>query len=144
MTIRADSDQSLLEKTIDFYDPFLAWDRNRPENFLYGTWFENKFGIYKLPPGEYRFRFECVGAHPLSQSADGNGPGLNCRLDGISLRRFPWDDLHGQMPEYLDDEKTLFAARMNMPRNRPTTGANRRTLSQRTWALSGRSDGDRR
>ena len=109
----SDSDQSLLEKTIDFYDPFLAWDRNRPENFLYGTWFENKFGIYKLPPGEYRFRFECVGAHPLSQSADGNGPGLNCRLDGISLRRFPWDDLHGQMLEYLADEKTLFAARMN-------------------------------
>ena len=46
----------------------LAWKENRPENFLYGTWFEKKLGIHKLTPGDYVFRFECVGANPLSPS----------------------------------------------------------------------------
>ena len=46
---------------MDFYDPYLAWKENRPENFLYGTWFEKKVGIHKLAPGDYMFRFECVG-----------------------------------------------------------------------------------
>ena len=63
--------------------------------------FEKKLGIHRLAPGEYTFRFECVGSHPLARAADSNEPGRDCRLDGISLRRFPWDDLHGQMARYL-------------------------------------------
>ncbi len=99
-----------LDRAMDFYDPYLAWKENRPENFLYGTWFEKKLGIHKLAPGDYTFRFECVGSNPLARAADADEPGYNCRLDGISLRRFPWDDLHGQMQQYLADEKALFAA----------------------------------
>jgi hypothetical protein len=102
----------LLDPAMDFFDPYLAWEHNRPENFIYGTWFEKKLGIHGLTPGEYRVRFECVGAHPLSRSEEGGGPGFNCRLDGISLRRFPWDDLPGQMQQYLADEEALFAARV--------------------------------
>ena len=30
-------------------------------------------------------------------------------MDGISLRRFPWDDLYGQMQRYLVEEEELFA-----------------------------------
>jgi len=100
----------VLDKAMDFYDPYLAWHENRPENYLYGTWFEKKVGLHKLPPGDYVFRFECVGANPLSRkSLDSlTEPGLNCRLDGISLRRFPWDALWGQLQKYLADEKELF------------------------------------
>jgi len=99
----------LLDPAMDFYDPYLAWKENRPENFLYGTWFENKVGIHKLGAGDYTFRFECVGSHPLARAGDSGGPGLNCRLDGISLRKFPWEDLYGQMQRYLAEEKERFA-----------------------------------
>jgi len=99
----------LLDRRLDFYDPFLAWKENRPENFLYGTWFEKKLGIHQLAPGNYVFRFECVGANPLSRAEDADEPGLNCRLDGISLRRFPWDDLYGDMQRYLVEEDKRFA-----------------------------------
>ncbi len=50
-----------------------------------------------------------MGANPLSRADDSDEPGLNCRLDGISLRRFPWDDLYGDMQRYLADEEKLFA-----------------------------------
>lgn len=109
VTLREPNEEEiLLDRAMDFYDPYLAWKENRPENFLYGTWFENKVGIHKLVPGDYVFRFECVGSNPLARAVDSDEPGLNCRLDGISLRRFPWDDLHGQMQRYLADEEKLF------------------------------------
>ncbi|MFC1597311.1 DUF2961 domain-containing protein [Planctomycetota bacterium] len=108
VTLRGPDEEILLHRAMDFYDPYLAWKENRPENFLYGTWFENKVGIHKLAPGDYVFRFECVGSNPLARAADSDDPGLNCRLDGISLRRFPWDDLHGQMQRYLAEEEKLF------------------------------------
>ncbi|MBN2474208.1 MAG: DUF2961 domain-containing protein [Pirellulales bacterium] len=110
LTLRGPGGEIPLDPAMDFYDPYLAWQENRPENFLYGTWFEKKVGIHKLAPGDYTFRFECVGAHPLSRADDSDGPGLNCRLDGISLRRFPWDDLHGQMQRYLAEEEKRFGA----------------------------------
>lgn len=103
-----------LDRGMDFYDPYLAWQENRPENYLYGTWFEKKLGIHKLATGDYTFRFECIGAHPLSRAENSDSPGLGCRLDGISLRRFPWDDLYGQMQRYLAEEKTLFADRVEL------------------------------
>jgi hypothetical protein len=109
VTLLGPNGEVLLDPAMDFYDPYLAWKENRPENFLYGTWFEKKAGIHKLIPGDYTFRFECVGSHPLARAEDSDGPGLNCRLDGISLRRFPWDDLFGQMDRYLAEEKERFA-----------------------------------
>ena len=112
LTLEGPAGEILLDRAMDFYDPYLAWTENRPENFLYGTWFENKVGIHELTPGDYVFRFECVGSNPLARAADSDQPGLNCRLDGISLRRFPWDDLYGQMQRYLADEKKLFAERV--------------------------------
>lgn len=105
VTLKGPSGETLLDRAIDFYDPYLAWKENRPENFLYGTWFEKKVGIHKLTPGDYLFRFECVGSNPLARAEDSGKPGLNCRLDGISLRKFPWDDLYGQMQRYLAEEE---------------------------------------
>lgn len=109
VTLHGPSGEILLDRAMDFFDPYLAWHENRPENFLYGTWFEKKVGIHELAPGDYAFRFECAGANPLSRAEDSDEPGLNCRLDGISLRRFPWDDLRGQMQRYLAEEEKLFA-----------------------------------
>lgn len=109
VTLVGPEEAILLHRGLDFYDPFLAWKENRPENFQYGTWFEKKLGIHKLAPGDYKFRFECVGANPLSRAEDSDEPGLDCRLDGISLRRFPWDDLHGEMQRYLAEEEKRFA-----------------------------------
>jgi hypothetical protein len=105
VTLKGSSGETLLDPAMDFYDPYLAWKENRPENFLYGTWFEKKVRIHKLTPGDYVFRFECVGSNPLARAEDSDKPGLNCRLDGISLRKFPWDDLYGQMQRYLAEEE---------------------------------------
>ncbi len=110
VTLRGDAGEILLDRAMDFYDPYLAWTENRPENFLYGTWFEKKVGLHKLTPGDYAVRFECIGANPLSRAEGSEERGLNCRLDGISLRRFPWDDLYGQMQRYLDEEEKRSAA----------------------------------
>jgi hypothetical protein len=112
VTLDGPTGHVVLDKAMDFYDPYLAWRENRPENYLYGTWLEKKLGLQKLTPGDYTFRFECIGANPLSRQSldDMITPGYNCRLDGISLRRFPWDDLYGQMKEYLRQEKLLFGA----------------------------------
>ncbi len=109
LTLKNSGEEILLDPAMDFYDPYLAWQENRPENFLYGTWFENKVGIHKLAAGDYVFRFECVGSNPLARGDNFKEPGLNCRLDGISLRRVPWNDLYGQMQQYLADEKARFA-----------------------------------
>lgn len=116
VTLKGPAGEILLDRAMDFYDPYLAWIENRPENFLYGTWFERKVGIHELIPGDYTFHFECVGSHPLSRAVDSDQPGRNCRLDGISLRRFPWDDLYGQLQRYLADEETLFAERTRRAR----------------------------
>jgi len=108
LILRGPAGDVLLDGAMDFHDPYLAWKENRPENFLYGTWNEKKVGIHELEPGEYVFRFECVGSNPLSRARDSDRPGLDCGLDGISLRKFPWDDLHGQMERYLVEEERLF------------------------------------
>jgi hypothetical protein len=109
VTLKGPSGETLLDPAMDFHDPYLSWQENRPENFLYGTCFENKVGTHELRPGGYIFRFECVGSNPLARGEDWGKPGLNCRLDGISLRTFPWDDLYGQMQRYLAEEEKRFA-----------------------------------
>lgn len=112
MTLKGPAGDILLARAMDFYDSYLAWKENRPENFVYGTWFEEKVGIHRLVPGPYAVRFECVGANPLSRARGSDGPGYDCGLDGISFRRFPWDDLPGMMRRYLAEEARLFAARI--------------------------------
>lgn len=121
VTLQGPTGDILLDRAMDFYDPYLAWKENRPENFLYGTWFEKKVGIHELVPGDYVFRFECMEANPLSRAEDSDEPGLNCRLDGISLRKFPWDDLHGQMQRYLAEEEQLFAQMVNQAKQTVTS-----------------------
>lgn len=116
VTLDGPAGRILLDPAMDFYDPYLAWTENRPENVLYGTWFEKKVGIHELTGGDYVFRFQCIGSHPLARAADSNAPGLDCRLDGISLRRFPWDDLYGQMQRYLEEEEKLFGERVERAR----------------------------
>lgn len=120
VTLKGPTGETLLARAMDFYDAYLALKENRPENVLYGTWFEEKVGIHRLVPGDYAMRFECVGANPLSRGRGSEAPGYDCGLDGISLRRFPWDDLHGMMQRYLADEAKLFAARIAEARSTVT------------------------
>ncbi len=100
---------------MDFYDVLRCREENMPENLVYGTWIEKKLGIHKLLAGEHIFRFECAGSHPLSKARSG-APGLECRVDGISLRRFRWDDLAGWMARYLEEEDALFRSRVERAR----------------------------
>ena len=98
----------ILDSTMDFYDPFLSWHENYPENAQYGTWMEKKCGVHALLPGEYRMRFECIGTHPLSFDPRTGGKGYNLALDGISLRKMYFDDPYGWIQDYLVEEEQLF------------------------------------
>jgi hypothetical protein len=84
----------------------------------------DKVGIYQLEPGRYTIRFECIGASPLARTrgvANTRGgeryleetpagqPGYHMGLDGISLRKLPWEDMWSWMQDYLKREKKLFA-----------------------------------
>jgi hypothetical protein len=117
----------LLDPAMDFYDPYFIQTFNMPENYLYGTWHENKVGIYSLEPGSYTIRFECIGANPLArvrgvaytqagsryiENRPAGQPGLNMALDGISLRKLPWEDTWGWMQDYLVREERLFTERI--------------------------------
>ncbi len=117
----------LLDPAMDFYDPYFIQTFNMPENYLYGTWHENKVGIYSLEPGSYTIRFECIGANPLArvrgvaytqagsryiENRPAGQPGLNMALDGISFRMLPWEDTWGWMQDYLVREERLFAERI--------------------------------
>ncbi|MBE7559392.1 DUF2961 domain-containing protein [bacterium] len=99
----------ILDASLDFFDPWLAWKENYPENEIYGTWREKKLGIHKLAAGDYTFRFECVGSHILSFDPRTNDRGYNLALDGISLRKMPIDDHEKWTREYLAEEEKLFA-----------------------------------
>jgi len=117
----------LLDPAMDFYDPYVVQTFNMPENYLYGTWYENKVGIYPLEPGSYTVRFECIGSNPLArvrgvaytqagrryiEDASPGDPGLNMALDGISLRKLPWENSWEWMQDYLVREERLFAERV--------------------------------
>lgn len=117
----------LLDPAMDFYDPYVVQTFNMPENHLYGTWYENKVGIYPLEPGSYIVRFECIGSNPLArvrgvaytqagrryiEDAPAGEPGLNMALDGISLRKLPWENSWEWMQDYLVREERLFSERI--------------------------------
>jgi hypothetical protein len=100
--------EKVLDPGLDFYDPWLARMENQPENTLYGTLYEKKLGVLELAPGEYRFRFECVGSNPLTTTREFGKRGYSLGLDAISLRKLPWDHMDVWMDEYLAKEKALF------------------------------------
>jgi D-arabinan exo alpha-(1,3)/(1,5)-arabinofuranosidase (non-reducing end) len=104
--------EEVLDPRMDFYDPWLAREQNYPENEMYGTWNENKVGIRNLKAGDYYWRFECIGSHPLSYDAKTGRQGYNLALDGISLRKLPIDDLYAWLQQYLKDEEKLFTQRI--------------------------------
>jgi hypothetical protein len=126
VTMKGPDFDELLDPAMDFYDPYVIQTFNMPENFLYGTWYENKVGIYSLEPGSYTIRFECIGANPMARVRgvaytqagrryleDSPGePGLNLALDAISLRKLPWENSWDWMQDYLVREERLFAERV--------------------------------
>jgi hypothetical protein len=117
--------ERVMHPDMDFYDAYAAQTFNMPENHLYGTWRENQVGIYTLEPGRYTIRFECIGANPLSRAqgvtyTGGGGhrqlrfdqvgkAGYHLGLDGISLRKLPWQDMWTWTQDYLKREERLFA-----------------------------------
>jgi D-arabinan exo alpha-(1,3)/(1,5)-arabinofuranosidase (non-reducing end) len=111
----------VLDTSMDFYDPWLALKENYPENQQYGTRMINKLGIYHLEPGDYYFRFECVGSNPQSFDKRTNGRGYNLGLDGISLRKMPIDDMKAWMMDYLAEEKKLFDGWISKSKNTVAT-----------------------
>ncbi len=132
VTMKGPSFDQLLDPAMDFYDPYVIQTFNMPENYLYGTWHENKVGIYSLEPGSYTIRFECIGANPLArirgvaytsagsrfiEEKPAGEPGYNMALDGISLRRLPWEDTWAWMQDYLMREERLFSERVETAGN---------------------------
>ncbi len=129
----------VLHPAMDFYDPYVTQTFNMPENYLYGTWYENKVGVYSLVPGSYTMRFECIGSSPMArvkgvaytqagrryiEDAEAGSPGLNMALDAISLRKLPWENSWEWMQDYLVREETLFAGRVE------TAGATVQALAE--------------
>ena len=102
----------VLDPKLDLWDPFLAWKENYPENEVFGTNVEKKMGVFDLRPGNYTFRFECVGAHPFSVDPKTGKSGYDLRLDGISVRRLPWGDMGEWYRDYLKNEEALFARKI--------------------------------
>ena len=103
-----DGFEKVLDPRLDFWNPYMAKREYTPENKVYGTNHEAKVGIYELKPGKYRFRFECVGSHPLSFDEKTGTNGYNIGIDGISLRKLPWGDGYYWLKDYLAKEKVLF------------------------------------
>lgn len=101
----------VLDPRMDFFDPFLAWKENYPENEQHGTNIEMKVGILDLKPGDYLFRFDCIGTNPLSFVETTGKNGYSIRLDAISVRMLPWGDMYAWYQDYLKREKKLFTAR---------------------------------
>jgi hypothetical protein len=98
----------VLASRLDFWDSYLAWKENYPENEQFGTLVEEKVGIFDLKPGRYTFRFECVGSNVQSFDEKMGKNGYNMRLDALSVRKLPWGDMSVWYENYLAQEKILF------------------------------------
>jgi hypothetical protein len=102
----------VLDPYMDFWNPFIFSKEHYPESGIYGTNHEKKVGVYDLEPGDYVFRFECVGSNPLSRDETTGSGGYSLGLDGISLRKLPWDDMIAWYDDYLAKEKSLQERRL--------------------------------
>jgi hypothetical protein len=112
VSLRGPGFDKILDPKLDLWDPDLAWKENYPENEVFGTNIEKKLGIFDLRPGDYVFRFDCVGSNPFSVDAKTGQNGYSLRLDGISVRRLPWGDMSEWYRDYLKKEEALFARRI--------------------------------
>jgi len=102
----------VLDPKLDLWDAYLTWKENYPENEVFGTNVKKKMGIFDLKPGDFTFRFECVGAHPFSVDPKTGKKGYSLRLDGISVRRLPWGDMGEWYRDYLKKEEALFSRKV--------------------------------
>jgi general secretion pathway protein G len=116
LTLAGPDLEKVLDPRMDFYDPYLAWKEDYPENEVFGTVKEKKVGIFNLKPGNYIFRFESVGTHPLSIDDKTGNHGFSIGLDAISLRKLPWDDMNAWYDDYLIKEERLFEQRITEAR----------------------------
>ena len=99
--------EKVLDPWMDFWNPYIFSKEHSPESWIYGTNNEKKIGVYDLEPGEYVFRFECVGSNPLSRDEKTGKSGYGLGLDGISLRKLPWGDMNAWYDKYIKEEKRL-------------------------------------
>jgi len=113
MTLTGPGFNKVLDSRLDFWNPFIYSKDYSPENGIYGTNYEKKVGIYDLAPGDYVFRFESIGSHPLSYDPKTGKNGYSLGLDGISLRKLPWGDMMAWYADYLVKEKSLFEQKVS-------------------------------
>ena len=108
-----DGQETVLDNGFDMWDYRVSRAEDWPENFEHGTTIESTLGVQNLKPGEYRFRFECVGANPLTRHPESGefGKGFSIGLDAMNLRLLPIEHPYAWIQEYLENEKTLFAKR---------------------------------
>jgi hypothetical protein len=127
VTMKGPHFEQVLDPAMDFYDFEVALTANTPENYLYGTWHENKVGVYRLETGLYTVRFECIGANPIARVPSTTysyigtrrlelerafQPGFAMALDGLSFRKLPWGDSWEWIQEYVKQDAQLSARRM--------------------------------
>lgn len=105
LTLVGPETEKVLAPRLDFWNAYLTRKEYTPENSVYGTNHEAKVGILNLKPGDYRFRFECVGANPLSFDEKTGKPGHSIGLDGISLRKLPWGDMYAWLKGYVERDR---------------------------------------
>ncbi len=121
VTLHGANTNQVLDPTLDFYDSLLALKENWPESRVYGTVHEQKLGVLKLTPGDYKLRFECVGANPLSRVKGTLKPGHSLAMDAISVRKLPWDDMDKWLADYFEKKKVW--ERGNVERAQQTVAA---------------------
>ncbi len=105
VTLLGANTHQVLDPALDFYDALLALKENWPESQVYSTVREHKLGVLKLSPGDYKLRFECAGANPLSRVKATLKPGYNLAMDAISVRKLPWDDMDKWLADYFEKKK---------------------------------------
>ncbi|MBN2022938.1 MAG: DUF2961 domain-containing protein [Pirellulales bacterium] len=102
--------ETVLNPGLDFWDYRVSRIEDWPENFEHGTTLEIKLGVHHFQPGDYRVRFTCVGANPLTRHpVTGEfGKGMSIGLDAVNFRLLPIEDPHQWIQDYLAKEKVLF------------------------------------
>ncbi|MBN2578402.1 MAG: DUF2961 domain-containing protein [Pirellulales bacterium] len=107
VTLTGPDMNTVLDPSLDFYDPYDCLKENWPESYLYGTVHEAKLGVVRLKPGRYTLRFECTGCNPLSRLKKTGRLGYGLGMDAISLRKLPWDHMEQWFADYQVKAKAL-------------------------------------
>ncbi|MBN1587962.1 MAG: DUF2961 domain-containing protein [Pirellulales bacterium] len=107
LTLIGPDTEDILAERLDFWNPYMTKREYTPENGVYGTNHEAKVGIRDLKPGKYVLKFECVGTNPLSYDETTGKNGYSIGIDGISLRKLPWGNMHAWLKDYVAKEERL-------------------------------------